>query len=160
MGHMTPCSNIAEALKDAGHEVTIISIDSEKTRHHCPKLFDPMGVKYILTEGPEASVLEQPPKGIEDPKELYIQMWEPHCIAAVKELNPDMVVCDFFSRNGILAADQMGIPSVVQIAIPLGLFTQFKLFRLIDMDDTKRCCGCLCVFQGMIECCLQCAYKT
>ena len=32
MGHMTPSSHIAEALREAGHDVTMISIDCEKTR--------------------------------------------------------------------------------------------------------------------------------
>ena len=32
MGHMVPSSHIAEALKEAGHEVTMITINCEKTR--------------------------------------------------------------------------------------------------------------------------------
>ena len=52
-GHMIPCSHVAESLHEAGHDVTFITIDCEKARKECPNVFDKMGVKYILTEGPE-----------------------------------------------------------------------------------------------------------
>lgn len=48
--------------------------------------------------------------------EVYFEAWEKHAIQATKDFNPDIVVCDFFSRFGAIAADQMGIPSVILVA--------------------------------------------
>ena len=144
MGHLIPCSHIAEALKDAGHDVTVITIDNAKGRTGCPNIFDKMGVPYILTEGPQQEIIETT-HGMKDAKEVFIQMWEPHCIAAVKQLKPDLVVCDFFSRNGALAADEMGIPSVLNIAFPFEIFTSTGLFKVINIEKATNCCGCLCI---------------
>ena len=160
MGHMVPSSHIAEALQEAGHEVTMITINCEKTRWQMPRLFDKMGVKCILTEGPDESVLYQmltPPK---DSKELYVTMWQPHCVKACKEAKPDLIISDFFGRNGIIAADEMKIPSVVNCGLPLKMFVDTAMFKLIDQRNTSRCCGCLCVSQSCADCAIQCLYKS
>jgi len=36
MGHLVPISYIATALKERGHEVTVISIDNEQGKRVCP----------------------------------------------------------------------------------------------------------------------------
>jgi hypothetical protein len=38
----------------------------------------------------------------------------------MKELNPDIVVCDFFSCAGAMAARELGIPVVINVPYPLG----------------------------------------
>ena len=56
------------------------------------------------------------PKGMKMSYEVYFEAWEESAIQATKDFKPDIVVCDFFSRFGAIAADQMGIPSVIIVA--------------------------------------------
>jgi len=49
-GHMTPLSHIAEGLKDRGHDVTMVSTGSTDGKSVVPKICDPKGIKYVLTE--------------------------------------------------------------------------------------------------------------
>ena len=72
-------------------------------------------------------------------------MWRPHCIEACKKLNPDIIVCDIWSRNGIIAADELGIPSVINSPLPLSMLKDYGLIRAIDAKEANNCCGCLCI---------------
>jgi len=48
-------------------------------------------------------------------------LWEPSLFKTIKELQPDIVVCDFVTGMlGVLAADEMGIPSVINAPAPIG----------------------------------------
>lgn len=58
-------------------------------------------------------------------------LWEPKMVEEFKTLKPDLVVGDFFYRSGITAADELGIPSVLNVAIVLEVFKEFGLFQLI-----------------------------
>ena len=40
MGHMMPLYHVAAALKERGHQITIVSMDNEKGKDVCSKLFD------------------------------------------------------------------------------------------------------------------------
>ena len=51
--------------------------------------------------------------------ELYLTLWAPSCIKVCKDLKPDIIVCDFFSRAGAFAADEMGIPCVINCPGPI-----------------------------------------
>jgi hypothetical protein len=62
-----------------------------------------------------------------------------------KDLQPDIIVCDFFSRNGVFAADEMGIPSVINAPAPLDFLKDFMLLRTPDMANARTCCGCICI---------------
>ena len=53
----------------------------------------------------------------------YFKEWGPIVIPVIKNLKPDIVVCDWFSRCGGYAADEMGIPCVIQVPGPLSLLT-------------------------------------
>ena len=56
-----------------------------------------------------------------------------------------MIVYDFFSRAGNLAADEMGIPSVNFFIGPLIIFKEFCLYDTPDFKNARTCCGCICV---------------
>lgn len=115
-------SHIADALKEKGHDVTVICMDNDHGRRYCAKLFDDKNIPYILTEGPDMSVALEVLPAPQDPLENFINLWRPHCIKACKELKPDLIVCDVWSRYGAIAADEMGIPSVINSPLPLTLF--------------------------------------
>ena len=84
-------------------------------------------LKYVLTEGgPEQELQNHEQKGLkDDPEEMYVNAWTPGCIKVCQDLKPDIIVCDVFSRAGAMAADQMGIPSVLNLPGPLLLFKDF-----------------------------------
>lgn len=55
-----------------------------------------------------------PPKTAKDvPDVVIFPRWEPFAEKALKEINPDIVVGDFFTRVGVTIADKMKIPSVI-----------------------------------------------
>ena len=55
-----------------------------------------------------------------DPVDKVITpIWMPHIIKTYKEIQPDLVVSDFFFNTGAHAADELGIPCVLNIAIAL-----------------------------------------
>ena len=122
IGHLVPIANLAEALKEKGHSVTIISIGNKKGKMICPKLFDEKGIPYILTDGPEESVMYDNVENNLDPSENYIKGWEKHAVSAINNMMPDLVVSDFGSRNGVIAADLIGIPCVINVNIPIAEF--------------------------------------
>ena len=55
-------------------------------------------------------------------------LWEPKIIEEFKRLKPDLVVGDFFFKTGIYAADELGIPSVLNIGITLETFKAWGMF--------------------------------
>lgn len=56
------------------------------------------------------------PKGMKMSNEVYFDAWEASAIKVTKDFKPDIVVCDWYSRFGAMAADEMGIPSVIIVA--------------------------------------------
>jgi len=118
-GHMTPISHIAEGLLDRGHDVTMVSCGNSDGGRVVPKKCDPKGIKYVLTvegEQPEMDMLKNGPKAFK----LMFEMWEPSLFKAVKDLQPDIVICDFVTGMlGALAADEMGVPSIINAPAPI-----------------------------------------
>ena len=68
-------------------------------------------------------------------------MWKPHGIKKIKEINPDIVVCDFFARVGIYAADEMGIPSIVNIPGPVYYINDLGLLPIVRMKSASNWFG-------------------
>jgi hypothetical protein len=106
-----------------------------------------MGIKHVLTtEGPEQDILYKKQEGLKDSgDEVYLNLWKPSCVKACKELKPDIIVCDFFSRNGVFAADEMGIPVVINCPGPLPFLKNFFNLRTPDMKNASTCCGMICI---------------
>ena len=88
-------------------------------------MLDPLGVKYVLTDGgPEQDVFYQRGKSAkENGDKIYFKEWGPKVIQVVKNLKPDIVVCDGWSRCGGYAADEMDIPCVIQSPGPISLLS-------------------------------------
>ena len=151
VGHLVPIANLAEALKEKGHEVTIVSIGNAKGKVICPRLLDAKNIPYILTDGPEESVMYENAEGNLDPSENYIGGWEKHAVSAINNLMPDLVVSDLGSRNGAIAADLIGVPCVINVNIPIAELYEFGKFKVIDTRKMKSCCGCLCLGQTILH---------
>jgi len=70
-----------------------------------------------------------------DPKDKFMIAWEEGCIAKVKELKPDILVNDMLARPGFYAADQMGIPSILNM--PAGPFSLYQYASLEKVPNYK-----------------------
>lgn len=83
-------------------------------------------------------------------------MWEPSCKKAIKDLKPDLVVCDFYTRLGVEAADEMGIPSVINNPGPVEHLKNFEYLPTADLKYSSSVCsslcGCICIFQSFNQC--------
>lgn len=75
--------------------------------------------------------------------------WKPHAMEAIKELAPDMIVCDMWSRVGIIAADEIGLPCIVTNVFPWKFVDQFGLMETPSFKNAVSCCGCICMFRTM-----------
>ena len=115
-GHMFPMSHVAIALKARGHDVHVITNGNEVGREKVPQILAHTDIPIIFADGPEQSVMWEKPKGMKVSNEVYFDAWEKSAIKAVKDFKPDIVVCDFYSRFGAIAADEMGIPSLIVVA--------------------------------------------
>jgi hypothetical protein len=62
-----------------------------------------------------------------------------------KDLQPDIIVCDFFSRLGVFAADEMGIPSVINAPEPVAFLKDIIPLITPDMANARTCSGCICI---------------
>ena len=142
MGHLSSIGHIGEAMKERGHNITVISMDNAKGREMCPKMFDRMGIPYKLT----------PAISHEDVTkfEYYLAPWKDGCLEAIKEINPDLIVCDVLSAS--IGADQLGIPFVINVSIPISMFLEVDWIKAIDSDKAKNCCGCICYFGSVMSC--------
>lgn len=77
--------------------------------------------------------------------------FEPEFVAlfreAIEKLKPDMVIADYFTVFGVLAADELGIPVVIVSSVPYTFLNRF--ISLYSPSETERhcksCCGCLCI---------------
>ena len=59
----------------------------------------------------------------------------------IEKIRPDVIVCDFYTRVGVEIADELGIPSVINIPGMLEMCNNFGLSGIIDMKNAKSCCG-------------------
>ena len=74
----------------------------------------------------------------------FICSWKESCIEMVKELRPDLIIADIFSCG--IGADKLGIPYIINAALPLASFNEFGFVRALEMKRANNCCGCICVF--------------
>jgi predicted glycosyltransferase len=99
-----------------GHEVFFITNEDKYNGHKSSKVLTSIGcINQIYTvEGITREMMfPDRREGTKDPFEECLEIWEPLVISEIEKIKPDIVVCDFFSRVGITAADKMGIPSVI-----------------------------------------------
>ena len=65
---------------------------------------------------------------------------------ALKATSPDLVVCDFISVFGLMAADQLNLPVVINCPLPLDFLINLIGMRCpTDPARTYNCFGCICI---------------
>ena len=71
-------------------------------------------------------------------------MWSPFVLEELRNIKPDIVVSDFFSRPGTMAADELGIPVVINVPGSLEFMDNYGLLRLVSPEHSTAICGILC----------------
>ena len=71
-------------------------------------------------------------------------MWSPFVLEELRNIKPDIVVSDFFSRPGTMAADELGIPVVINVPGSLEFMDNYGLLRLVSPEHSTAFCGILC----------------
>jgi hypothetical protein len=71
--------------------------------------------------------------------------------AKIKEINPDIVVHDFWCKPGAISADKLGIPSCVNIPGPNKILESFSFVEMPDMKKTRSCCGFICLRRDILQ---------
>jgi len=79
--------------------------------------------------------------------EAFMNDWQPFAIEAMKQLEPDMVVSDIWSRVGMIAADEMSLPVVQVNVFPWAFSTGFGIYEIPNFRDAHNCCGCICMLR-------------
>ena len=110
-------TRIAIALAEKGHEVNFVSIDCKRGRTSLPKMLDGTGVKLHLTPTEGNLEVEDSMADMTADRKLpnceFYCAWDKNAIKLIKEINPDIVVNDLLSQSGMRAAEQLGIPFVL-----------------------------------------------
>ena len=59
----------------------------------------------------------------------------------IEKIKPDLIVCDFYTRVGVEIADELGIPSVINMPGMLEMIHSFGTGGIIDINNARLCCG-------------------
>ena len=73
-----------------------------------------------MTDGPEQEVFHEI-HGNEPGDMRFIRLWREHAYKKIREVKPDVILCDYVSEHGALMADEMNIPCVIHVCAPMGL---------------------------------------
>jgi len=103
-------------LVQRGHDVYFVSnsdaySDGKVSRH----IAAIEGLNLVQTDDPiTREEFMAPQKSAADVPDVVLwPRWEPFAEKALRDINPDIVVGDFYTRLGATIADKMNIPSVI-----------------------------------------------
>ena len=144
---MFPMSRIALALHEAGHEVHVVSVDNERGRNGIVKMFDGTGVDLHLTPGMEMDIImTDMGKDRIDPKDKFVGAWMDGAVTKVKELKPDIIVADLMGKPGLIAANELNLPVIINNpAGPFSMYQSVGIEKVPNMANAKNRCGRLVI---------------
>lgn len=158
MGHFMPIMNCATALKDAGHDVYIITNGNDFIKEKTKGYEEKYGFTMVYTNcglTNEDAMKDPPNKCDGDPINIFLETWRPYVKESMKLVAPDIVVSDFFSVPGVYAAQELDIPVVINVPGPVAMFVDYAMFTLPDMGKASNCCGLICMRKTFGACFLQ-----
>lgn len=152
-----PIQNCATALKDAGHDVYIITNGNDYIKEKTKGFEEKYGITMVYTAcGLTNEDAVRDPRGMcENPINTYMETWLPYMRETMKQVAPDIVVNDFFSVPGIITAKELGIPVVINVPGPVKMMPEFGMFVLPDMNEASTCCGIICMKKTCKVACFQ-----
>jgi hypothetical protein len=79
--------------------------------------------------------------------------WIPYALNRASTLNVDLdvVVTDFLTTAGAKIADDFKLPLVVNVPNMLTMYEIMAHQRIINMENSAPCCGCLCVAESCVS---------
>ena len=155
MGHLLPVVRLVAALEASGHEVAAI-LTNGGARERATAILTQMKVKAELICPDEFTSLSLY-KGIGQEDKAVSQSFEnllderivQKHFEKVLELEPDILVADFFSGFALKVADRAQLPVVVNCPMTLPMM-QMEIFPGIsEPARTAACCGCLCLYPSV-----------
>ena len=85
-------------------------------------------------------------KDMTKPENEFYKVWNPMIKEEIKKINPDVVVSDFVSRAGTLAADDLGIPCLINCPALVDFLDQYNAGGMINLKkNSSNCCGMICI---------------
>ena len=72
--------------------------------------------------------------------------WAKICVDEIKRLNfkPDVIVADYCTASGVIIANDLNLPLVVNAPATLQIYELFSNSRFITANRSCVCCGILC----------------
>lgn len=148
MGHFIPMSQIAEALIERGHDVYFISNNDEYNGHKGSKILNQIGCKnqFFSQDSVTRDVFFKKPESLKKmPENIYFPIFQEMFKEEIIKIQPDIIVCDFFTRVGIHIADELGIPSVVNVPGLMSFWDTCGVSGIFYYKNAKSCCGTVCI---------------
>lgn len=158
MGHIIPMSQLAEGLLQRGHEVYFVTNSDIYNEGKVSRQINAIeGLNLVQTDDPitREEFMAKPKDAKDVPDVVQFPRWEPFAEKALREINPDIVVGDFYTRVGIIIADRMKIPSVIQCPGIIDFLDDYGVAGIINLKRGQACCGMICVK----DTCKHCAIK-
>lgn len=59
----------------------------------------------------------------------------------IEKIKPDLIVCDIITRIGVVIADELNIPTVINVPGMVDMFHLWGMSGVIDMNNARSCCG-------------------
>lgn len=146
-GHFIPILNCAKSLKEKGHEVIIVTNGTEKTKSKLGGMAESVGITMDFTDcGLDVDVdgMRKPAYRGEHPLDTFLQKWDPYVKEKLVSQRPDVVLSDYFSTCGVINANRLNIPLVINAPISLAYFERLG-WDMINMRQASSCCGMICV---------------
>lgn len=141
-------SQIAEALIERGHDVYFVTNNDEYNGHKGSKILTEIGCKnqiftqdHILREW----FFKKPESMKKVPENLHFPVWEQMFKDEIIKIEPDIIVCDFFTRVGVHIADELKIPCVINIPGLMSFWDTCGLSGVFYYKNASSCCGIVCI---------------
>ena len=149
MGHIMPTVHLAAALEAAGHTVTIISnkYGEERVRQIVTDEFQLKAECHF----PDNCTREQMTTGWngEEKDKLLPLACDPKIVNPMKQklaqINPDIVVVDYATGFGGMAADALNLPTVCLCSAPLKIMEQLWEVHSPTEERLCTCCSIVCI---------------
>ena len=152
MSQFVPIVRIAAALERAGHEVAAILTDvpgQEKAQ----KTLELHGIKAKLMCPVDQKIKED---GFASMELRMNNRVVDDNVKAVHDLEPDLIIGDWYSVYPLLVADKAQVPIVVNVPNTLTPLSLMLVPTIKGSDETCCCCGCMCLRPSYTRSCILC----
>ncbi|CAJ1416386.1 unnamed protein product [Effrenium voratum] len=127
-GHLVPTVEVAKALAQRGHETVLLTLDSAAPKF--AKSCEAAGCRFVglapelpgsdAGHGPVAELMS---RGLVSTAMAHVSAaMRPELLAWLKAERPDVVLADFTTHVAVQVAEELGIPTLLNVPGPLGIF--------------------------------------